>query len=117
MIGILVDWLISAIAILLISNYLPGFQVASFTTALVVALVLGIINALIKPIILILTLPINILTLGLFTFVINAAILIFVSRIVPGFVIAGFGPALIAAVALWLISTIIHIVVFPIKSA
>ena len=115
--AILANWILSSLTILVVARYLPGFRVDSFTTALVVALVLGIINALIKPIILILTLPINILTLGLFTFVINAAILIFVSRIVPGFVIAGFGPALIAAVALWLISTIIHIVVFPIKSA
>lgn len=114
--AILANWILSSLTILVVARYLPGFRVDSFTTALVVALILGIINALIKPIILILTLPINILTLGLFTFVINAAILIFVSRLVPGFAIAGFGPALIAAVVLWLISTIIHFVVFPVKS-
>jgi len=115
MVGILVDWLISAIAILLISNYLPGFQVASFTTALIVALVLGILNALIKPIILILTLPINILTLGLFTFVINAFLLILASYFVQGFHIDGFMPALVAAFFLWIINVVLHIVVFPVR--
>ena len=112
----LANWLLSALAIFLVANYVPGFSVNSFTTALVVALVLGIINAFIKPILLILTLPINILTLGLFTFVINAFLLLVVSRLVPGFVIAGFVPALIGAVILWLISTIIHFVMFPVKA-
>lgn len=115
MISILTDWLISALAILLISQYLPGFQVASFVTALVVAVVLGILNALIKPVILILTLPINILTLGLFTFVINAFLLIVTSLFVKGFHIDGFMPALIAAFFLWIINVVLHIVVFPIR--
>ncbi len=115
--AILANWLLSALAIIIVANYLPGFRVDSFMTALIVALVLGIINAIIKPIIVILTLPINILTLGLFTFVINAALILFVAKIVPGFVIVGFGPALIAAIALWLISTIIHFVIFPVKAA
>jgi len=114
--AILTNWILSAIAIVVISNYLPGVSVASFTTALVVALVLGIINAVIKPIIVILTLPINILTLGLFTFVINAMLILIVARLVPGFTIAGFVPALIAAIALWLISTIINFVLFPVKA-
>jgi putative membrane protein len=115
MVSVLTDWLISAIAILLISKYLPGFDVTSFTTALIVALVLGILNALIKPVILILTLPINILTLGLFTFVINAFLLILASYFVQGFHIVGFMPALIAAFFLWIINVVLHIVVFPVR--
>ncbi len=115
--SIAANWIISALALLVVSRYVPGFHVNSFTTALVVAIGLGIINALIKPIILILTLPINILTLGLFTFVINALLLLLVAKLVPGFTIDGFIPALIGAVVLWLISTIVHLVPFPVKAA
>ncbi len=116
MISILANWLISALSIFLVASYLPGFSVNSFTTALVVALVLGIINAIIKPILIILTLPINILTLGLFTFVINAALIMLAASLVPGFKVAGFGPALVAALILWFISVIVHIVAFPVKA-
>lgn len=114
--AILANWILSALAIFIVANYLPGVKVATFQTALVVALVLGIINAVIKPIIVILTLPINIITFGLFTFVINAVLILIVARIVPGFTVVGFVPALIAAVALWLISTVINFVVFPVKA-
>src|SRR3989344_1543023 len=113
--SILANWIISGLAILLISQYLPGFSVESFFTALVVALVLGIINALIKPVVVILTLPINIMTLGLFTFVINAFFIWATAYIVPGFDIEGFVPAFVGAFALWLISTVINFAVFPIK--
>jgi|SRR3989344_1913533 len=116
MLSILANWLISALSIFLVATYLPGFSVNSFTTALVVALVLGIINAIIKPVLVVLTLPINILTLGLFTFVINAALIMLAASIVPGFKVTGFGPALIAALVLWLISIIVHIVAFPVKA-
>ena len=115
--AILANWVLSALTILLISQYLPGFNVNSFVTALIVALVLGIINAFIKPFIVILTLPINILTLGLFTFVINAFLLKTVAFLVPGFEVAGFIPALIGAFLLWLISTVVNFVAFPTKAA
>lgn len=111
----LANWLLSALAIFAIAIYLPGFEVDSFVTALIVALVLGIINAVIKPILLILTLPITILTLGLFSFVVNALLIWGVAYLVPGFTITGFLPALIAAVFLWLINLIISVVVFPVK--
>lgn len=114
--SILANWILSALAIVLVSQYVPGFHVNSFTTALIVAIVLGVMNTLIKPIILILTLPINILTLGLFTFVINALLLLLVARFVPGFTINGFIPALVGAMILWLINVIIHIVAFPVKA-
>ncbi|KKR51162.1 MAG: hypothetical protein UT84_C0002G0023 [Candidatus Curtissbacteria bacterium GW2011_GWA1_40_16] len=115
-VSILANWILSAFALVVVANFVPGFQVNSFATALIVAIILGIINALIKPIILILTLPINILTLGLFTFVINAFLLLLVARLVPGFTINGFMPALIGAVILWLINIIIHMVAFPVKA-
>jgi len=115
-VSILANWILSAIALVIVANYVPGFHVNSFATALIVAVILGIINTLIKPIILILTLPINILTLGLFTFVINALLLLLVARFVPGFTIEGFVPALIGAIVLWLINIVIHMVVFPVKA-
>lgn len=116
MVGILANWILSAIALIITANVVPGFKVDTFTTALIVALALGIINAVIKPVLLMLTLPINILTLGLFTFVINAGLLLLVSNFVAGFVIVGFIPALIGAVILWLISMVINFVLFPVKA-
>lgn len=116
MIQILANWLASALAIFIVARFVPGVALDSFTTALVVALVLGILNALIKPILLILTLPINILTLGLFTFVINALMLYLASHLVAGFRIWGFAPALIASILLWIINSILHLVIFPIRT-
>lgn len=115
--NVLINWLLSAITLVIVSQYVPGFHVASFVTALVVAVVLGIINAFIKPLITILTLPINILTLGLFSFVINAALLMFVSKLVAGFRIDTFVSALLAAILLWLVNLLLNIVIFPIKAA
>lgn len=112
----LANLVLSAIAIIVVAYFVPGFKVDSFTTALVVALILGIINAIIKPILLVLTLPINILTLGLFTFVINAAILLLVAKFIPGFSISGFTPALFGAIILWLIGIVINFVIFPVKA-
>lgn len=97
-------WLINAVALLLVANVVPGFGVDTFYTALIAALVLGLVNALIRPILLILTLPINVLSLGLFTFVINALMIWFVSSIVKGFTVEGFVPAFLAAIFLWVVS-------------
>lgn len=115
--SILANWVLSALTIFLISQYIPGFKVNSFQTALVVALVLGIFNAVIKPILVVLTLPINILTLGLFTFVINAFLILATDYFVKGFVVTSFTPALIAAVVLWLINIIVEKASFPVKTA
>lgn len=87
---ILISWIVSAMVIFAVAYVLPGVHVASFTSALVVALILGIINAFVKPVLLIITLPINILTLGLFTFVLNAILILIVSQFVPGFTVDGF---------------------------
>ncbi len=112
MFEILAKWVVSAITIFLVAKLVPGFRVDSFTTALIVALVLGLINAFIKPVILILTLPINILTLGIFTFVVNALLLILVSKFIQGFTISGFVPAFIGAILIWLIGLVLHMI-FP----
>ncbi|MBI4435732.1 phage holin family protein [Candidatus Uhrbacteria bacterium] len=101
---ILFRWVINAVALLVVANVVPGFGVDTFYSALIAALVLGLVNALIRPLLFILTLPVTILTLGLFTFVINALMILLVSTIVKGFTVEGFIPALLAALLLWVIS-------------
>ena len=101
---LLFRWVINAVALLVVANVVPGFGVSTFYTALIAALVLGLVNALIRPLLFILTLPVTILTLGLFTFVLNALMILLVSTIVKGFTVEGFVPALLAALLLWVIS-------------
>ena len=102
--SILINWLVSALAIIAAAYVLPGVEVPDFLTALVLAVVLGIINAIIKPILLILTLPITILTLGLFALVINAVLVLLADAIVPGFTVDGFWWALLFSFVLSLIN-------------
>ncbi len=101
---ILLGWAINALCLLALPYLLDAVQVAGFGTALVVALVLGLLNVLIRPVLIILTLPINILTLGLFTFVINGLLFWLVAWMVKGFEIASFGWAIIAAIVYSLVS-------------
>jgi putative membrane protein len=104
---LLFRWLISAGTLIIIAYYVPGISVQSFYSALIAALILGLINALIRPIILILTLPVNILTLGLFTLVINALMFWLASTVVKGFYVAGFWPAFWGALIMTLISWLV----------
>lgn len=90
----LITILLSAIAIFVTANILPGVHISGFGTALIVAVVLGFINAFIRPLLFFLTLPINVLTLGLFTFVIIGGLVMLVTYVVPGFTIASFWWAL-----------------------
>lgn len=106
---ILLRWLINALALLLVANLVPGFSIDSFYSALVAAAILGLVNAVVRPLLLVLTLPVNFITLGLFTFVINALMIELVSSIVKGFNVTGFLPALQAAIALWLISLLTNL--------
>ena len=101
---LLLRWLINAGALLLAAYLVPGIVVDGFYTALVVALVLGIMNALVRPILIFLTLPINILTLGLFTLIINAVLFWFVSTVVKGFEVRGFTAAFWGALIVWAVS-------------
>ncbi len=105
---LLLRWLLSAAALMLITYYVPGIGVASFYTALIAALVLGLVNALIRPIILVLTLPVNILTLGLFTLVVNAFLFWLVSTAVKGFTVAGFWPAFWGSFIMMVVGWVVH---------
>lgn len=105
---LLLRWIASALTLLLIAYLVPGFIVTGFYAALIAALVLGLVNALVRPILLVLTLPINILTLGLFTLVVNALMLWLVSSVVKGFEISGFAPAFWGALILWLMGWLIN---------
>lgn len=107
--NIIISWLISAVAILITAYILPGVAVSGFGVAVIVALVLGILNALIKPILVLLTLPINILTLGLFTLVINAALVLLATKIVPGFIVNGFWMAVIFGLVLSIVMYLINL--------
>lgn len=104
MIQVLLTLVISTIAVFVTANILPGVRIEGWTTALIVAIVLGIVNAFIRPLLFILTLPINILTLGLFTFVIIGLLVMLVSAIVPGFHVDGFWWALAFALVLAIIN-------------
>lgn len=101
---LLFRWVINAVALLAITQVLEGFEVSSFYIALVTALILGLVNATIRPVILFFTLPLSLITLGLFTFVVNALLLWFVSTFIQGFTIAGFWEALSGALLLWVVS-------------
>lgn len=98
--NILINWCISALLILAVAYILPGVTVSGFFVALVVALVLGLINALVKPVLVLLTLPITVLTLGLFIFVINAILIMIAAAVVPGFEVDGFLWALVFSLIL-----------------
>src|SRR3989339_266513 len=104
----LLRWLISATTLMLVAYYMPGISVRSFYAALIAALILGLLNALVRPVLLLLTLPVNILTLGLFTFVVNALMFWFVSSIVKGFYVAGFWPAFWGALVMWLVGWLVN---------
>ncbi|WP_414000111.1 phage holin family protein [Flavobacterium sp. W1B] len=100
--------LITAALVLLISHIMPGVHVAGFTTALFVAIVLGLLNIFIKPILVIFTLPVTILTLGLFLLVINALIILLCTNIVGGFKVDSFWIALLFSIILSLLQSIMN---------
>ncbi|MBU1202759.1 phage holin family protein [Patescibacteria group bacterium] len=108
---LLINWLILTLAVLGTSYILPGVSIGGFWAALITALVLGVVNAFIKPILLFLTLPINILTLGLFTFVINALLILLVSAIVSGFSVANFWWALLFSIVITVLVYILNKIV------
>ncbi|HLC99586.1 MAG TPA: phage holin family protein [Patescibacteria group bacterium] len=97
-------WIINALAVLLAAYIVPGIVVSGFYTALIVALVLGLVNLVIRPIVLLLTLPINILTLGLFTFVINGLLFWLVSTFIKGFEVRGFFAAILGSLVVSMVS-------------
>ena len=104
MMNLIVKWLIGALAVLGAAYLIPGIVVASFYTALIVAALWGVVNVIVKPILVILTLPITILTLGLFTLVINALLFWFLGTIVKGFAVEGFVAAFLGALFVSVVS-------------
>jgi putative membrane protein len=109
--GVLLRWLVLTAAVLTASWLLDGIRVNGIFPAILAAALLGILNAVLRPLLILLTLPLNILTLGLFTFVINALMLMIVSAIIPGFDVRGFWAAvfgaLIIGAASWLLNRFI----------
>jgi putative membrane protein len=105
---LIINWLLATLAVLLTSYLLPGINLNGLTTAVLVALVLGVINAVIRPILFILTLPINILTLGLFTLVINAVLVMLTAAIIPGFEVNNFWWAMLFSIILAVVNWGIH---------
>lgn len=103
-------WLVKAAILLLTAYFVPGFRIESFWTALIVVLVIGLLNIFLKPLLLFLTLPINILTLGLFTFVVNAVLLYIATLFVPGFKIDSFVTAIVAAFVIAIINGLFSLV-------
>ncbi len=110
--GIFIRWLILTAAIIAASYLIDGIRISGFFSAFFAAAVLGILNALFRPILFILTLPINIMTLGLFTFIINALLLKMASGVIPGFDVHGFWSAVFAALIIsgvnWILSSFIN---------
>jgi putative membrane protein len=104
----LLRWFINAVAMTVTSLIIPGIIFNRFRDLLIASALFGLLNISIKPVLVILTLPINILTLGLFTFIINAAILGLTAALLPGFVIYGFWPALGGAIIISLVSIVLN---------
>lgn len=105
---LLVRLAINVFALLVVEYLVPGFHLASIWTAVVAAIAIGIVNTLIKPILQLVTLPISILTFGISAFLINVALLLGTSKIIPGFFIADFRTAILSSIVLSLVSWFLH---------
>lgn len=110
MLHIILVWILSAVALVITSKLVKGFELKDFKSAMIAVIVIGLLNALLKPILFILTLPINILTLGLFTFVINAIVLKSAAGLMKSFKIADWTTAIIAAVVLVFVQVLLNMV-------
>jgi len=106
--GLLIRWLVLTIGVMLTAYLIEGITVSGFFAAFFAAALLGVLNAFFRPILLILTLPLTILTLGLFTFVINAILLMMVSGVIPGFEVHGFWSAVLGALLISLVSWLLN---------
>jgi len=109
--SLLLRWFLSALALLAVAYLYPGVRVDGFFAAAVAALVLGLVNAVVRPILVILTLPVTVLTLGLFLFVINALLFWLVAEVVKGFQVNGFVAALVGSLLYSLITLVVNALV------
>lgn len=112
---LLLHWILSAAALWIVAHFVPGISVNGLYTALIAALVIGLVNATLGLVLKILTFPLTIVTLGLFWFVINALMLEVAAHFVNGFEVRGFIPALIGAVLMSLVSSVLQWIVMPSK--
>ena len=96
----------NALGLIIIAKFIPGIVVNDFYTALIAAVILGILNAVVKPVLILLTLPITLLTLGLFTLVINAVLFLFAASFIEGFSVESFWYALLGSVLMSIVSTV-----------
>jgi putative membrane protein len=108
MTSILISWILGTITILIVANVLPGVRVAGLSSAVIAAAILGILNALVRPVLVILTLPLTVITLGLFLFVINALMFMLAGSIFRGFKVDSFGTALIASIIVSIVSFVLN---------
>ena len=107
--GLLVRWLVNALALAVASSIVPGIHAEGVMPTMIAALVLGILNAIVRPILLLLTLPINLLTLGLFTFVVNGIMLLMTGSLVKGFTVDGLGAAILGSLVLSIVSFLLNV--------
>ncbi len=105
---LLAKWLLSAAALLAVAHLYSGVVVQSFSAALVAALVIGLLNAVLRPVLIVLTLPVTVITLGLFLFVINALLFYWAAALLDGFQVRGFGAALVGSLLYTLLGLVIH---------
>src|SRR3989338_5945696 len=110
---ILMRALVNGLAVWITSYVLPGVNVDGFLTAIIVAVILGIVNAVLKPLLILLTIPITVLSLGLFIFVINALLILLVAKIVPGFTVESFWWALGFSLVLSIVNSFLHSLTQP----
>ncbi len=110
MFQLVIQWLLSAIALVVVSNVVYGFQVQGMTPALIAAAVIGFLNATLGAVLKVITFPVVVLTFGLFIFVINAMMILLASRLVDGFYVTGWGPAIWGSVVLTALSMLFRMV-------
>ncbi|MBC7419190.1 MAG: phage holin family protein [Bdellovibrio sp.] len=106
----IIYWAVSALAVILTSKVIPGFKVSGFWAALAAAIVIGLVNTFIWPVLIFLTLPINLLTLGLFTFVINGAVIKIAAAFLSGFEVEGWLAAILGALVLSIVNALLHFI-------
>ena len=108
MIALVIRWLILTLSVVLASQIVPGFHVASTGRAFLAAVVLSLLNAVVRPVLFLLTLPVNIVTLGLFTLVLNGLMLYFTAGLLKGVQVSGLGSAILGSVVISIVSTLVN---------
>jgi len=111
MLGLLLRWVLSALALVLTTKIVPGIMLSSLTTLFIAALVLGLVNSIVRPILIFFTLPLTFVTLGLFLLVVNAVTFGLAAWLVPGFTVSGFWAALFGSIVMSLISTVLSMLI------